>query len=95
MSGHQKANEYFVSNRANRSERLDPRYIEIQSARRKMVLCAIRSSYADRSQTYHWVPMIWGASALALAPFQGVMFASVFAAFIALAWATVHNLRRI
>ena len=93
MSGHQKENEN--SYRPSRSERLDPRYLEIQEARRRMVLCAIKSSCADRSHTYFWVLMIWGASALALSPFQRFTFASVFAAFIALAWATVHNVRRI
>lgn len=94
MSRQQKANQSLFSRRPTRSERLDPRYLENQEAHRRMVLSAVQSSYADRDHTYFWAIIIWGASTLALSPFQRFTIASMFAAFIALAWATVHNVRR-
>jgi hypothetical protein len=87
-----KANPFGGS--SQRTERLDPRYLEHQEARRKMVLCTIQSSYSNRSDTVLWAFMIWAASAFALAPFQRFTVASAFAVFVALAWTTVHKVRR-
>jgi len=76
------------------TERLDPRYLELQEARRRMALSSLRSSYASGGDTHLWAFLIWAASVFALAPFQRFAVASAFAVLITLAWTAVHNARR-
>ena len=76
------------------TERLDPRYLENQEMRRKMVLVTLQRSYADRGQTYIWSMIIWIVSTLALSLFQRLTIASFLAAVITLTWTGVHNVRR-
>lgn len=94
MIGRQNSNSRTFIFSRKRTEQLDPRYLEVHEARRKMALISLQSSYASRSDTHLWAFMIWAASAFALAPFQTLTVASVFALLIALAWTTVHNARR-
>jgi hypothetical protein len=91
----QKANRRSFRHQSNRTERLDPRYIEEQQAHRSMLLGRLKASYAERNDTPFWALMVWMLSTLALSPFARIALASGFALFIAIAWAIFHRVRRV
>jgi len=90
-----KANGSSFRHQSNRTERLDPRYIENLQAHRSMLLSRLKASYAERNDTPFWALIVWMVSTLALSPFARIAFASAFALFIAFAWAAFHRVRRL
>lgn len=83
-----------VTRRPRGTERLDPRYVEYQHSRRRLLFEAIKESYADPSDTLLWAVMVWTMCVIALLPFWGKIAACTLAAFISLIWTGVHRFRR-
>ena len=82
-----------ANRRLGRMERLDPRYVEYQYARRRMLFEILKESYADSNDTLLWAVMVWTISVIALLPFWGKLAACTVALAISLVWTGVHRFR--
>lgn len=78
-----------------RLEQMDPRFIELREARKKMLIWALKGSYARKSDTLYWALLVCITIFVILSPIRGIQSAFLYALGSAALWTMVHRVRRI
>jgi hypothetical protein len=87
--------ESSIQFRMQRLDERDPRCLELEAARRRMLISRLKASYADRNETYIWAILVFLISGFILIPLLGIPWGSAFSALTTLAWTVVHRIRRV